>query len=410
MGTPVLIRLQGAPGEPTYTAVQEESPGQGVLSGPLTAAELAGLVSGKKFRVLVPSTEVLLTRVQLPKTNASRLARAIPYALEETIADEVEALHFVFAVERDGIAVAVVARSTLDTWLQSLRSVGVEPDVLIPDVLAVPRSPDVWSVLIEERLALVRTGDRAGFAAERETLAAYLNAALAEAKEQLPKELRVYGTTGNEVAGLITGRHGPTLPITCQSIEDGKLATVLALDQGVLALNLLQGAYAPRGEVKSLWEPWRASAALVLLVLVVCGATELTERARLQAATREVTVRIEALFRETFPETRRIINPKAQMEQQLQALRARQSSARGGFLSLLAEGGALLGELEGLQLERLDYQAGHLDLDLIVRDVQALDELKRALRARPELTMEILSATAADDAVRSRIRIARSSS
>jgi general secretion pathway protein L len=116
------------------------------------------------------------------------------------------------------------------------------------------------------------------------------------------------------------------------------------------------------------------------------------------------------LFRQTFPKTQRAINPLAQMEQQLQALRVRQNGAGGDFLALLAQGGASLNALNDVQVESLDYQNGRLDLDLTVRDVQALDELERALRSQPELTIEIISATAADDAVRSRIRIERSSS
>lgn len=411
MGTPLLLRLQGTGDEPTYTVIQEGNAYPGVVSGPLKAADLTALASGKSVQVLVPSTEVLLTRVQLPKANASRLAKALPYALEEYVADDVEALHFAFAVERDGIAVAVVARRTLDGWLQGLRSVGIEPSALIPDVLAVPRLPNTWSLLADERLALVRTGDRSGFAVEFEALHGFVDAALREAKAQPPVELCLFSTAQSGIEALIAqGFSTATPPVTCQRIEGGQLTTLLTFEHVASGVNLLQGTYAPRGEAKSRWMAWRLSAALVLALLLALGANEITEQIRLRAATQEADARLEALFRETFPQTRRIINPVAQMEQQLQALRMRQSSARGDFLALLAEGGASVKALDGVQLESLDYQNGRLDLDLVVRDVQALDELKRTLRSQPKLSIEILSATAADDAVRSRIRIERSSS
>jgi general secretion pathway protein L len=411
VGTPLLIRLQSTGGEPTYTVIQDGNADQGVGCGPLKAVDLPALASGKSVQVLVPSTEVLLTRVQLPRANASRLAKALPYALEEYVVDDVEALHFPFVVERDGIAVAVVARRTLDGWLQSLRSVGIEPSALIPDVLAVPRLPNAWSLLADERLALVRTGSHSGFAVELEGLHGFVDAALREAKAQPPAELHLFSTAQSGLETLMAQSFStPTPPVTCQRIEDGHLTTLLTPEHVGSGINLLQGAYAPRGEARSRWVAWRLSAALALALLLALGANEITERIRLRAATQDADARLEALFRETFPETRRVINPVVQMEQQLHALRMRQSSGSGDFLALLAEGGASLKALDGVQLDSLDYQNGRLDLDLVVRDVQALDELKRTLRSQPKLVIEILSATAADDAVRSRIRIERSSS
>jgi general secretion pathway protein L len=185
---------------------------------------------------------------------------------------------------------------------------------------------------------------------------------------------------------------------------------LLALEQVAKGLNLLQGAYAPRGQSNNHWKAWRLSAALVLALFVALGVSEVAERMRLRVATQEAEARLETLFRKTFPDTRRIVNPMTQMEQKLRALRARQGGAGGDFLGLLADGGGSLKAFDGVQVQGLDYQEGRLDLDLIVPDVQALDDLKRTLSSQPELAIEILSATAADDAVRSRIRIERISS
>lgn len=411
MGPPLLIRLDDDPDDPTYTIIEDGSASERPGSGPLKAADVTGLARGKSVQVLVPTTAVMLTRLRLPKTNASRLAKAIPYALEEYLVEDVEALQFAFAVEPDGLAVAVVARRTLAGWLRSLRSVGIEPQALIPDVLAVPRLPNTWSLLADERLALVRTGDRSGFGVELGALHGCLDAALLETKEQPPAQLCIYSTAQNQLEELIAqGFSTTTPPVTCQHIEDSQLTTLLAWEHVSPDLNLLQGAYAPPGKSNNDWQAWRLSAALVLALLLALGANEVTERMRLRAATEEIDARLAALFRKTFPDTRRVVNPMAQMEQKLQALRSRRSGARGDFLGLVAAGGESLQMFAGVQVQGLDYQDGRLDLDLVVGDVQVLDELKRMLGSQPELAIEILSATAADDAVRSRIRIERSSS
>lgn len=408
-----MIRLQGNADEPSYTVIEDERLDQGMVCAPLRAHDLRALASGKSVQVLVPTTDVLLTRVQLPKASASRLAKAIPYALEEWVAEDVEALHFAFTVERDGIAVAVVARSTLDTWLQHLRSAGIEPKALIPDVLAIARVPNTWSMLTEERTALVRTGEHAGFSTELEALHGSLDAALLEAKQQPPVQLHLYDVTDQwSEERLAQGLSMTPPPITYKRVElkDEPSTSPFKAEHLASGLNLLQGTYAPRGDAKHRWSPWRFSAALVVLLLIALAANEVNERGELRAATEQIDARLEALFRNTFPETRRIVNPMAQMKQELRALRVRRSSARGDFLQLLAEVGVSLKTLGGIRLESLDYQNGRLDVDLIVRDVQALDELKRTLRSQPKLITDILSATAGDNGVRSRIRIEHSRS
>ncbi|MGF1613487.1 MAG: type II secretion system protein GspL [Gammaproteobacteria bacterium] len=372
---------------------------------------MLALADGKAVHVLVPNTEILLTRVQLPKTRLAHLARAVPYALEDDLAEDVETLHFAFAVEPQGIAVGVVARSTLEAWLQRLRSLGVEPRALVPEVLAIPWLADTWSILIDDKLALVRTGERSGFGVELSALPTCLSAALVEAKAHPPTEVRVYRGTEIEVEQLLANGLSATSPaVVYQTIERDALAQVLASQPLALDLNLLQGAYAPRARVKNRWVSWRLSAALGVLIVAVSATNAINERARLRAATEDFSTRMASLFRDTFPEIGRTVDPLVQMEQQLTTLRTRQSGARGDFLALLLESGAPLARLDGLRLERLDYQDRRLELELIVPDVQALDELQRSLRSQPRLSLEVLSAAAADEAVRTRIRIERSSS
>lgn len=409
MGLALLIRLHGAPDALTYTVIRPERPKTAGVSEPLTEADLLALADGKPVHVLVPSTEILLTRVQLPKTHLAHLARAVPYALEDDLAEDVETLHFAWAVEPQGIAVGVVARSTLEAWLQYLRSLGVEPRALVPEVLAVPWLADTWSIFIDDTLALVRTGERSGFGVELSALPTCLSAALVEAKAHPPTEIRVYHSTEVEQL-LANGLSATSPPVVYQPRERDAFPQVLASQPLALDLNLLQGAYAPRASVKSRWVSWRLSAALGVLIVAVSVANALNERARLRATTEDFSARMASLFRDSFPEIGRTVDPLVQMEQQLNALRARQSGARGDFLALLLESGAPLARLDGLRLERLDYQDSRLELELIVPDVQALDELQRLLRSQPRLSLEVLSAAAADEAVRSRIRIERSSS
>ena len=58
------------------------------------AAALAEAALDRINIVIVPSEDVLVTTVTLPKMNRSRLLQAIPYALEEQVIEDVDTMHF----------------------------------------------------------------------------------------------------------------------------------------------------------------------------------------------------------------------------------------------------------------------------------------------------------------------------
>jgi general secretion pathway protein L len=114
---------------------------------------------------------------------------------------------------------------------------------------------------------------------------------------------------------------------------------------------------------------------------------------------------IEQTFREASPETQRIVNPRIQMQQQLDKLQKRQG-AGGGFLSLLAQSGSVLKGMQGVEVSGATFRAGRLDVDLVVANLQLLDQLKQALMKGGRLSVEIQSATTGQDQrVNSRLRI-----
>ena len=86
----------------------------------------------------------------------------------------------------------------------------------------------------------------------------------------------------------------------------------------------------------------------------------------------------EQIYRETFPESQRVVNPRVQMTQKLTALRSEQQAPPAeDFLTLLTQLAPALQQTAKLQLERLDYRQGRFDLLLSVTDIQVLEHLKQ---------------------------------
>ena len=69
--------------------------------------------------VILPAAEVTLAEPDLPPAGAARIAQAVPFALEEQLASDLENLHFAVGARNPAASatpVAIVSRSLLDRW------------------------------------------------------------------------------------------------------------------------------------------------------------------------------------------------------------------------------------------------------------------------------------------------------
>ncbi len=404
----IVIRLADA-GEPFEASwvIHDETEGEYpvvIKTGAL--AEVAAASFGGQVTVLVPTSQGMLTQVVVPTANRRRMASAVPYALEDQVTSDIEGLHFCLG-QRDvhgSVAVAVVAHTVMQEWLYRLNSVGIQPVALLPDVLALPFEVGQWTLLLEDRVATVRTAEQLGFSSDIANLEVMLASALLAAEESSPTLLRVVDCRqqGDPWQGTLAipleqlPQHEPAIALMNQALREHP------------PFDLLQGDYSRKEQLGKLWRPWRPAAALLVVLLLVQFIAALNERVALDQ--RATALRQEAvnIYLQTFPEAKKVPDPRAQMRQQLEALRGG-SSAQGGeeFLALLGLVGEPFKQTQSLQITRLSYRAGKLDVALTLPDLQRLDLLKQQLSDKGKVTIEIQSATSRDGVVEARLHIGR---
>ena len=128
-----------------------------VQSGPV--ADALAAAQGRRVVLMVPGGEVTLAEPELPVRGSARLAQAVPFALEEQLASDVEGLHFAVGSRSAGLVgtpVAVVARSLLERWLGACDAAGIHPDAAQADTTAVPVSPNGCTLLLDDTSLFVR--------------------------------------------------------------------------------------------------------------------------------------------------------------------------------------------------------------------------------------------------------------
>jgi len=374
--------------------------------------QAAAAAQSRPVVVLVPAERVTLLPATSPTRNRSRMLQALPYVLEERLADDVDALHMAAGpVQADGtLSAAVVARADMDLWLGALRDAGIDPHWLTSDALCVPLQADTWSVLCEHGRCLVREGARRAWVAEPDNLDALVVAALAEAPPApLRIAVRIAPDAGDpDLRASYDAVEGRQVPVLAGPAPHSTLAVLASGWDRSESIDLLQGPYGRGEDLSQTLRHWRtAAAAAIVLIGAELGFT-LHENQRLDAHADVLAQRIEQVYRETFPEAKRVVDARVQMQQQLQNLRAARGGRRDaqGLLALLDQVAPLLPEQPGVRLSALQYRDGNLELDLTAPDFQALDRLRQHL-VETGLQARLGSAATADEGVSGRLTITR---
>src|ERR1700744_1250763 len=94
MPNTLLLRLPAHDSEETewLTIDERGEPTAARQRGPLTLAAAAG--GSAKVVALAPATQILLAEPELPPGGGIKLARAVPFALEEQLTEDVDQLTF----------------------------------------------------------------------------------------------------------------------------------------------------------------------------------------------------------------------------------------------------------------------------------------------------------------------------
>lgn len=402
----LLIQMNSDPDLPlAWLALDGDGrPEGGTESGSPADASLAA--AGREVIGLAPGADVLLISAQVPSLSRQRLARAVPYALEDQLAADVESLHFAIAPRTaDGqVPVAVVAHERMVTWLDQFKSAGLQVEHIYPDVLALPHRADVWAVAVAEDRFLLRTGEYSGASGDLTVAEVMLRAALADVGEARPELVLVVpiGETQAEFGDLpIPVEYAAGIPSTLHLFAEHLLPRP--------RLDLMSGPYAPNIETRRTWRRWRVAAALLL----ACAAAD-TGRAYLkerQAETRfqALNQEIKGIYRRTFPGEHRVPDPRLQMESRLATLRRRAAGGGDAFLSRLAQIGPALTQDPTVRLTSLDYQGGDLELEFEANNLQSIDRLKHRLSTLSGLSVTVQSAKAEGNRVQARLKVASSS-
>lgn len=412
-----VIRLPESPDEPAQwisvdsSGARRSPPGAGLL------ADAAASAGGREIIALVPSAEVLTTSVDIPVKGA-KLQAALPYALEEYLAEDVDELHFAAGARRSSgrTPVSVVSGNKLDEWLSVLAEAEITPHSVVAESYGLARIPGTISILLAEDSVFINDGGDIELVMQGVSPGDALAAigALDDSSEaddetgerpQMPRHVLVYCSAADDERfqhdWIAIRQELDSLDV--KLLPDGvmpRLAVTIATGSGI---NLLQGRYAPRKEYAGLFRPWKNAAMLALAFVLVGFAVKVSDYYRLTSQ--------ESALRETFNSEYQAMLPGAPTAEDpmavVDSLKRRIGTVDSApvFLESMVQLSRAIQQNRAAKIQAISFRAGVIDLRVSAPDVATLDGVQRAIGESGRFRAAIQSTDQDGEVVSSRIQV-----
>ena len=380
------------------------------VAGPLASA--ARDVADRSVIVLVPATTVLTTAVNIPVKGGSRLRAALPFALEEQLADDIEDLHFAAGTRRDSgqVPVAVVAHEQMSEWLEQLDAAGLSASRIVPENYGLARIPGTMSLLAAEDQIIFNDGADNEFVMQgaKPSDALAVTGALGESvnEDHAPGHLLVYCSQDDEERfqhDWNALRH-ELASVDINLLPDGvlpRLAVTVAAGNGI---NLLQGRYGAKTEIGALFRPWRYAAVLFLTLGVLVFGGKVADYYRLTQEEVALKAQFAQVYQSIRPnDQREVVDPVATVNSVRRGLGA--PTALQVLLPSLLQLGQAVQQNQTAKIEAISYRAGVIDVRLTAPDVATLDKIQKAVSSSGRFSAAIQSTDQVGDKINSRIQI-----
>lgn len=372
--------------------------------------------------VLAPGEDILFRKLAVPVTQKRYLRQTLPYLMEEVIIEPVEDMHIAGGRERAGkYPVMALSHTRMRAWLTLLQTHGITPDHMIADTYAASLSLTETHVLFDEEYGIISTGATA-LKTETGNIGLFLRNYISRHGEGETPVTRIKfittptaladAQTNAVVADTTTFLETKGITGTVDKIDNifeylcRHLHAVYATGKRKEIADLIQGPYRVHRFRKQQLN-WRLLAAALLIAAGLKVVVDLATGVYLNYELARLDQQVSTLYRSLFPQDEKIINVRVQMEQHLN--RAVEPKPRAGFLSLvgrLSRQLSAMGKLADMQVQQMRYdsQQNILWLDIHIKDIQLLDQLKQGLENQA-LDVTILSVNNEEQWIKGQLRI-----
>jgi len=372
-----------------------------IASGELAqASELIQLTEKAQHRdivAFVPTSDLVLKSLKVPSKSVKAMRLAVPYMLEDELAQDVEELFFAYSDitvsnSDDNCFVAVVEHAQLELWQSWLIDAGIHCKKILPDILAMPQpsAENTASAIVLGEQVLVRYGQWQGSAVDINTwtlisqslakpISIDNNASVEEESDGLSGEqksmftLDTYSTLPESHTDITINAMPEELPLAL-------LAATLSQDKAQ-KFNLLQGEFKIKEQRSPAITSWLWAASFAAVALLLNVGIKGAELFQLDSKQVQLEQQIVTTYKKAFPNTKRVrlSTLRSQLKGKLADVGG--GSIDSGFLAMLSQIQPALAAVPEIRPQTLkfDGKRNEIRMQALASDYQYFDKLKIAL-------------------------------
>lgn len=329
---------------------------------------------GHDLVVIAPASSVVLHKVSLVAKSRSQISAALPFALEEELAADVDDMHFAHRTidkQSGEQLVAVIEKAFINRLFKRLTAHKFTSILVQPQLLSIPWQQDGWSLFAQRDYAILRKNASDAYAMDAlvmdELIAAEAEHYKAQNIEAPDVTLYNFAAEEGDSGDHLLGGDSEAMAVMARHLQDHP-------DD---RLDLLQGNFQiskPIGDVLRQWSMVAGLAALALVFYLVSIGIDnyrlANERDRLQAS-------MDTLYEQIFSEPSKG-DPVQEMRRKLIALGGNQEGADNFISVMLASGKEFVADSKS-KISRLRYTGKAIEVDLETSSIEQLEKLQQKI-------------------------------
>lgn len=328
------------------------------------------LYSNNDLIILLPGEHILSTHLTLPAMRTSEKLKAIPYLLEEQLATDPDTVSVIVGDNnQDGTTnIFVFDTDFFQKEHTAWQASGLTPKYVLPDYLALSWTPDTWSVVFIDKIALIRIHYQTGFSIDSNNVFIFLKMLLAQNKH--PTIINFWLNQS-----CIDGAEFETLNIAthfCDAVNQPYF------DLSTIPINFLQGKYREQESISTIQKNWRKCIVVCAASIIFLLASNIVQWVYLKHQANQLKKNIAIVYHTLFPTAHAIIEPKFQAALLLK--KYENVSHNMVFLNLYAIAGDVLSHYPDVVVQSISFDHHALQLILHIKNLNSVDALTKAFQ------------------------------
>lgn len=329
---------------------------------------LTEYAKGRHVTVLVDSADVRLHRHILPGKPTRQLMKALPFMLEDELAEDIDKLHF--AIENSGydkeleqhwVNLAIVKTALMQKWLSLFEQANIQVKTMLPDVLCLPsfsvdESTTSVSLLGYADGWLVREDHWAGWFLSSDWFEMYIDKLIAKTEQTSSSDSTTELSYFSPLSQTITDKLAGAQQIKLKA-EDPELPMLLLAQQADgIKWNLLQGEFSVKKAISKNWALWQPAALLLAVVCVIQFLMTMANWYNNTSALEQAKAQLAQEYKAAFPKERLRVNIlRTQLKRKVAAISGDTKANSGGFIALFNKLTPVLSKRKAIAIDSIRY-------------------------------------------------------